>query len=139
MSALDQLDRPLGPIRKAALVVEILVLYLYVRATLGRRGVRRVVASLQAPSASSAPQARNPAVAYRLAWTVERVLARLPMDSRCLWRALVVLGVLGRRSIEARLVIGVREADELVAHAWVERYGRPLLSPGSDYRRLTEL
>ncbi len=69
-----------------------------------------------------------------------RVLRRLPGDSRCLTRSLVVLAMLARRGIEARLVLAARPTPTFTAHAWVERGGRPLL-PTRDFEdaRLAEL
>jgi hypothetical protein len=69
-----------------------------------------------------------------------RVLERLPSDSRCLTRSLVVTRVLARRGIGASLVIGVAPAPNFAAHAWVELDGVPLLPAlESTYSRLVEL
>ena len=76
----------------------------------------------------------------RLAAAAERVLARLPGDSRCLTRSLVVLTMLARRGIEVRLVLAARPTPTFAAHAWVERAGHPLLpTRGFGDARLTEL
>jgi hypothetical protein len=76
----------------------------------------------------------------RLGNAVVKTLRVLPTDSRCLMRSLVLTAVLVRRGIESQLVIGVRTAaDEFAAHAWVEYDGKPLLPPGEDFARLTEL
>jgi hypothetical protein len=69
---------------------------------------------------------------------VGRVLRVLPTDTRCLITALVLIRILARRSIDGRLVIGVRSADGVTAHAWVECAGRPVLDPG-DHERLLEV
>ncbi len=76
----------------------------------------------------------------RLAAAAVRVLQRLPGDSRCLTRSLVVLAMLARRGIEVRLVLAARPTPTFAAHAWVERGGRPLL-PTRDFEdaRLAEL
>src|SRR5690242_16147035 len=46
-------------------------------------------------------------LAVRLGHIVTAVLDRLPTDRRCLVRSLVLVRLLARRSIDARLVIGV--------------------------------
>ncbi|MBI4270367.1 MAG: lasso peptide biosynthesis B2 protein [Candidatus Rokubacteria bacterium] len=44
----------------------------------------------------------------------------------CLAKALVAYGFLRRRGLAVEIVIGVtRDADSLLAHAWVEHGGRP--------------
>ena len=78
------------------------------------------------------------ATAVRLGKMVERVLTVLPTDNRCLIRSLVVLRLLGRRGIPARLVLGVRDGGGFGAHAWVEHDGRPVL-PAAEFVRLVEL
>jgi hypothetical protein len=76
----------------------------------------------------------------RLAAAAERVVARIPGDSRCLMRSLVVLAMLARRGIDARLILAARPSPEFAAHAWVERGGEPLLpTRGFGDARLTEL
>jgi len=97
------------------------------------------LASLRAPLADrSGPDDRL--LAYRLAWAVERVLARLPTDSRCLYRTLVLAGLLARRGIPVRVVIGVCTQPHFTAHSWIERDGEALLPTGGPgFRRLTEL
>ena len=70
----------------------------------------------------------------------ERVVARIPGDSRCLMRSLVVLAMLARRGVDARLVLAARPTPEFAAHAWVERTGDPLLpTRGFGDARLAEL
>ncbi len=75
--------------------------------------------------------------AVRLGRAVMLVLARLPTDSRCLIRSLVVTSMLARRGIPARLVLGVRPDtdDPFLAHAWVEHAGLPVI-PDEGYNRL---
>jgi hypothetical protein len=56
---------------------------------------------------------------------VLEALGRWPVT--CLWRALAGYAALRGRGEPVRFVIGVRAtADELVAHAWLERDGAPL-------------
>ena len=44
----------------------------------------------------------------------------------CLAKAVVASGFLRRRGLAVEIVIGVtRDADSLLAHAWVEHSGRP--------------
>jgi hypothetical protein len=71
---------------------------------------------------------------------VERVLSKLPTDSRCLVRSLVLLWLLERRGTTGTLVIGVSPKPEFEAHAWVEHEGRPLLPSGEgQYARMVEI
>lgn len=91
----------------------------------------RVARSRRLPFGPDAP---------RVARAAERVVARLPGDSRCLMRALVVLAMLARRGIDVRLVLAARPSPSFAAHAWVERDGQPLLpTRGFGDARLTEL
>lgn len=76
----------------------------------------------------------------RLAAFAERIVARIPGDSRCLMRSLVVLAMLSRRGVDARLVLAARPTPEFAAHAWVERNGDPLLpTRGFGDARMAEL
>jgi hypothetical protein len=84
------------------------------------------------------PQEGN--VAFRLAWIVEAILDRLPGDTRCLTRTLVLVRMLSRRGIGCAVVLGVRVAPEFGAHAWPELAGRPLMVPiEATGQRLLEL
>lgn len=77
-------------------------------------------------------------VALRLGIYVQRVLTPIPTDSRCLIKSLVLLQMLSRRSIDARVVIGARADDGFAAHAWVEHGARAIL-PAGRFQRLIEL
>jgi hypothetical protein len=78
--------------------------------------------------------------AFRLARAVDRTLALLPGDTRCLTRSLVLSSLLSRRGTTGSIVIGVRPGESFGAHAWVELDGRPLQPPGgTTYPRLVEL
>jgi hypothetical protein len=78
--------------------------------------------------------------ARRLGWAVVKILYFLPGDTRCLRRSLVLMQLLERRGISARLVIGARSGPDFLAHAWVEYDGRPVLSTeGESFGRLVEL
>jgi hypothetical protein len=129
---------------KALLAVEVLGTYARVRWLLRRRDLGGVVEALERRAPSGPPVGAGAAAALRtgarLARPVQRCLAALPTDSRCLNRSLVLLALLARRGISSKLVIGVRPGEDFAAHAWVERDGRPLLpSGGETYARLLEL
>ena len=98
------------------------------------------VAALRARRGGATPRGPLDADERRLAAAAVRVLERLPGDSRCLTRSLVVLAMLARRGIDVRLVLAARPTPTFSAHAWVERGGRPLL-PTRDFddARLAEL
>jgi hypothetical protein len=124
---------------KVALVAETLVTYAVVRWQVRRRDLPAVVAALRdgPRRRSRGPFDHDP---RRLAAAAERVVARIPGDSRCLMRSLVVLTMLARRGIDARLILAARPTPEFVAHAWVECDGDPLLPVrGFGDARLTEL
>jgi hypothetical protein len=80
------------------------------------------------------------AEAARLGRAVVRTLRLVPGDTRCLRRSLVLIQLLAKRGIPARLVIAARTDPDFLAHAWVEYDGEPVLSPAGDsYGRLVEL
>jgi hypothetical protein len=125
---------------RAWLVAEVLVTYGLVRWSLRRRDLPAVVAALRRPRRPRAPRGALDADERRLARAAVRVLERVPGDSRCLTRSLVVLSMLARRGRDVRLVLAARPTPTFAAHAWVERDGRPLL-PTRDFddARLAEL
>jgi hypothetical protein len=130
-------DRPLG--EKIRLGGEIVRTYLVVRRRLRAEGLPRTLAMLREPLAEGLTPADGSAL--RLGRAVQRTLAVIPADTRCLSQSLVLLGLLARRRIAATLVIGVEDAGGAFgAHAWVEIAGRPLLPPGTDAgKRFVEL
>jgi hypothetical protein len=124
---------------RASLAAEIVVTYAVVRWHVRRRDLPTAVAALRTrpPRGRPGPLAGDD---RRLAAAAERVLARLPGDSRCLTRSLVVLTMLARRGIDVRLILAARPTPTFAAHAWVERGGHPLLpTRGFGDARLTEL
>ena len=121
---------------RTALVVEILATYLIVRWRVRRHELPAAVAALRAQRGLAVVHRDPP----RLAATAERVVAHIPGDSRCLMRSLVVLAMLARRGVDARLVLAARPTPEFAAHAWVERDGDPLLpTRGFGDARMAEL
>jgi len=112
---------------RVALVAEVLVTYGWVRWSVRRRDLPTVVAALRSPRRRHAPRGPLDADERRMAAAAVRVLERLPGDSRCLTRSLVVLAMLARRGVAVRLVLAARPTPTFSAHAWVERSGRPLL------------
>jgi hypothetical protein len=135
-------DRRLGPGERMRLGLEIAIAYARASRELHRASIEEVVARLRA--AGAAPQSGDGDVeleeARRLGRATVRTLRFLPGDTRCLRRSLVVVRLLARRGIEARLVIGARTAPDFLAHAWVEHGGQPVLSPlDGSFGRLVEL
>lgn len=126
-------------VERLALVAEVMVTYVVVRWQVRKRELPAAVAALRAGRRFR----RLPVVAREpraLAASAERVVARIPGDSRCLMRSLVVLAMLARRGVDARLILAARPAPEFAAHAWVERNGDPLLpTRGFGDARLAEL
>jgi hypothetical protein len=126
-------------VERLALVAEVLITYVVVRRQVRRHDLPRAVAALREERRPSyvALVAREPRT---LAVAAERVVARIPGDSRCLMRSLVVLAMLARRGVDARLILAARPTPDFAAHAWVERDGHPLLpTRGFGDARLTEL
>lgn len=69
----------------------------------------------------------EPALVERLVWATRAAARHHLYPMRCLPRALCLRWLLGRRGIETSLRIGVsKRRGDLVAHAWVERNGRPV-------------
>jgi hypothetical protein len=121
---------------RLALVAEILATYVTVRWQVRRHDLPTAVAALRAGRRLAVVD-RDP---HRLAAFAERIVARIPGDSRCLMRSLVVLAMLARRGVDARLVLAARPTPEFAAHAWVERNGDPLLpTRGFGDARMAEL
>jgi transglutaminase-like putative cysteine protease len=140
VTALPSGARPLSPVGKALVSAEVLVAYGRARWLMWRRpDVRDTLAALRGRPRTPWPGMGRDA-GLRLGRAVDRTLRLLPTDSRCLVQALTLIGVLARRGVPARLVIGTRTEPAFAAHAWVELDGQPLLAP-HDYldRRLVEL
>jgi hypothetical protein len=123
------------------LAVEIVAGYVQARRALRRAPIADVVAELRRRQpATTESTGVNPLwEAHRLGLAVNRLLAHLPGDTRCLARSLVLTRLLAGRGIEAKLVIGARSGPDFLAHAWVEHAGEPVLDPGDGFGRLVEL
>lgn len=133
---------PLPPTAKVRLAAEVLATYARARRALRRGDLRSVVGKLRggAPAPGGPLDRAGYDAGLRLARATSRTIGPLPTDSRCLMRALVLIGLLARRDVAARLVIGVRPGEEFGAHAWVELDGHPLLpSDEGAYERLVEI
>lgn len=127
----------------AGLVFEVLGVYARVRWLVLRRGPIGAASILRSglrEHAAADPDGLRVLRSLLFGRAVTRVLTLLPTDSRCLMRALVLTGMLARRGVFTKIVIGVRPSPGFAAHAWVEVEGTPLV-PGDDsnYRRLTEI
>ena len=135
------LGRSLRARERARLAVEIVVAYLRARRELRRAPIAPVVERLRAGGrAARIDPAGALEEARRLGWAVVKILRFLPGDTRCLRRSLVLMQLLERRGIPARLVIGARSGPDFLAHAWVEYEGQPVLSTeGDSFGRLVEL
>jgi hypothetical protein len=118
--------------RKLWLAGEIVLEYVRASWTLRRHGLQAALAAVARPSERDDPREHETSV--RIGRAVDRTLSAFPSDPRCLIRAVVLARVLARRGIGSRLVVGVRNAPEFTAHAWVEHRGLPLL-PAGDYQR----
>lgn len=133
---------PLG--RRILLVSEILMFYCRVRLRLLREQFPIALAQVRGTTRQQAGSSSESAVTYlraaRLARAVQRTLRLVPADARCLMQSLVLTGLLARRGIDTKLLIGVNPGDEFEAHAWVEYAGHALLPDSQGvYRVLAEL
>jgi hypothetical protein len=131
----------LGLVRKVRLGAEIVSHYGHVRWWLSRGTLPATVARTRRPSGRPVRPASDPSrTAVRLGRAVGRTLDRLPADSRCLMRSLVLTALLSRRGISSTLVIGTRSEPDFSAHAWVEVDGGAVLPDGSgEYGRILEI
>lgn len=131
----------LGAVARVRLLGEIFASYAQARWLLVRGDLPSAVAGVRARarrlSSTPVPVGDDP---RRLVSIAIRVLERVPFDSRCLMRSLVVLGMLARRGVETRLVVGVEVESGFAAHAWIEHEGVAVLPAGSFAQgRLTAL
>jgi hypothetical protein len=135
-------DRRLRPAQRGRLAGEILLAFMITSRELRRGPIDQVVTRLRG---RSAPVERPPSAAHlweamRLGYAVDRVFRFLPGDTRCLRRSLVLLRLLSRRGIPARLVIAARPGADFLAHAWLEYDGYAVLPAGDpSFGRLVEL
>ncbi|MGH9029042.1 MAG: lasso peptide biosynthesis B2 protein [Acidimicrobiales bacterium] len=150
----DRTDLADGVLDRSALVVEIIFGSLRTDLAMRRKGIEGAlelvrgsawptqvdpVAARGAARISSSVRDFEVATGERLGALVERVSARLPGDSRCLLRSLVLVRILSARRIDSRLVLAVRRRPPS-AHAWVEVHGQPVSTPApSGFVRLAEL
>jgi Transglutaminase-like superfamily len=132
-------DRPrLSVLERAALAGEIAVSYVRVRLLMRRQDMRDAVAAIRARARPATGDTAQ--FAAHLGAVVDGYIGRLPGDTRCLARSLVLMTMLARRGLDGTLIIGVRTAPAFGAHAWVELDGRPLLQPIEPTgKRLVEL
>ena len=116
---------------RVQLIGEIVTLYAVTRWSLRRNDLPATVQKLRTRGERLAARPAPVDDPARLVGITLSVLTRIPADSRCLMRSLVVLGLLARRQVDTRLVIGVNVDAGFTAHAWVERQGVALLPPES--------
>jgi transglutaminase-like putative cysteine protease len=128
----------LSPVSKARLVAEIVAAYVPLLRVVRRNDLRAMVETARTVDRAVARPSEAHDVAARLGGIVSRTLKALPTDGRCLIQSLVLVRLLARRSIAARVVIGVRGGETFAAHAWVEHDGVPVL-PAGHFERLMEL
>ena len=123
---------PFTPLEKLRLIAEISATYVRVRWLLRNRTMPQAVTVVRGGLGGEDGSEVSRELlwfAVRLGRAVERNLEKLPGDTRCLTRSLVLVRMLSRRGLTSTLVIGVRPAPSFGAHAWVEMRGRALLSP----------
>jgi Transglutaminase-like superfamily len=120
-------ERRLGFARRAALAAEIVATYANVHRLLRRHTLPETVQALRGDGPFAAPV--DDERGRHLAWATVRTISVLPLDSRCLMRSLVLMGVLARRGMPATFVLSAAPGPQFEAHAWIEYAGHPLLVP----------
>jgi hypothetical protein len=127
--------------RKLSVGVEALRAYAHVRWVVSRHDLAGAVAVFRGTTAGEGSSGlAEQLTGVRIGRAVTRSLRVLPTDTRCLMQSLVLLELLSRRGIAAKLVIGVQSGPAFKAHAWLETGGEPLLwNGGPEYERLLEL
>lgn len=135
--------RRLNPAERARLVLEILASYREARRAVRAMSIEPAVQTLRGCSKADPDRGSESELLYeawRLGRAVHLTLRFMPGDTRCLTKSLVLTQLLGRRGIQAKLVIGARTRPSFSAHAWVEQAGQPVLPAGdSSFGRLVEL
>ena len=124
---------------RARVASEILATYVLVRWWLIRLDFHTTVEAARGVRTSLQAHEDATSAALRLGIAVDRTLRRMPLDTRCLVRSLVLTRLLARRGIGSTFVIGVRAKPEFAAHAWLERDGVALLPTGPEFHPITEL
>lgn len=92
--------------------------------------LRLIVATLRltvGPADETALNGRGELATHRVRLAIERAAGRLPMNVRCLHKALAGAMMLHRRGLPATVVLGVCSMKELKAHAWLLSAGTPVL------------
>jgi len=122
---------------KLVLAGEVIGIYARVRWLLRTHDVPATMQRLRAaPSRAARRRARpGPETAEQgrhLAWAAVRVLALLPVDSRCLLQSLVLGRLMTVRGLDYDVVFSVGRDATFEAHCWVETCGVALLEPGGD-------
>ena len=120
-------ERRLGLARRAVLAGEIVATYGNVRRLLRRHTLLETVQALRGNGPLTAPV--DDQLGRHLAWATVRTISVLPLDSRCLMRSLVLMGILAHRGMPATFVLSAASGPQFEAHAWVEYAGNPLLVP----------
>jgi hypothetical protein len=120
-------ERRLGLARRAVLAAEVVATYGNVRRLLRRHTLTETLQALRGSSPLTAPV--DAELGRHLAWATVRTISVLPLDSRCLMRSLVLMGVLAHRGMPATFVLSAAPGPQFEAHAWVEYAGNPLLVP----------
>jgi len=118
-------------LRRLGLALEILFAYARVRWLLRHHDLPTTIRILRGSPRirpNNAGTEDGDQTGLHLGRVVGRVLGPLPLDDRCLTRALVLTRLLAARGLESSLVIGVTSEPEFGAHAWVER-GQTALLP----------
>jgi hypothetical protein len=122
------------PVHKLGIAAEVVNEYLRVRRRFWALLERDVTSGVGAvrTSAAARPKALSDdalRTGRELGYAVNRIVALMPGESRCLMRSVVLTALLARRGIESTIVVGVRPGSTFLAHAWVEIDGEALLPP----------
>lgn len=142
MLDLEGPPRSLSAAERLRVSLEVLALYVRVRGLLLRNETAPTVEVLRRGLVEEPREADRARIVNGLQFgrAVVKVLRLIPADSSCLMRSLVLTGMLARREVYAKVIIGVQPGPDFEAHAWVEVDGHPLLATNeATFRRLVEL
>src|SRR4051812_27512541 len=98
MAAVDRYAHPLSRADKLALAAEVIATYTRVRVVIARNDLPTALRALRRVRPTRSPSDAK-ASGLRFGRAVTRTLRLLPMDSRCLFRALVLSSILARRGL----------------------------------------
>jgi transglutaminase superfamily protein len=117
------------PLADTLLVANAIAVHLMVIGGLRAVGLRRTRAWLLRNPGRSVAAPPSIEIEARVVWAVRTATFLMPVGRTCLTEALTAQHLLARRGGAAAVRFGVAKssANELIAHAWLERGGRTII------------